>query len=85
MKIEIEAQQIEIDLEEVAWGGANGNILAFGKMLGEFANHLDTREKNAGLKECDHFNTFFATFLENIPEKYKKSMLQILAEENNGN
>ena len=70
MKITIEQQDIDIDMEEFAYKAANGDVIAFGKMLTEFCEHLEKREEYAGYSDLRFFDTAFGIWVEYLSEKH---------------
>jgi len=80
MKITIQEQDIDIDLEEVAYKAANGDVIAFGKMLCEFCEHLQEREKKAGYSDLRYFDTVFGILVEYLDESQFKKLEKIVKE-----
>lgn len=80
MKITMAEQDIEIDLEEVAYKCANGDIIAFGEILVKFCEHLEEREKKAGYSDLPYFDTVFGIMVENISETQFEKLKKILDE-----
>lgn len=78
MKVNIEAQEIDIDLEWFAHAAANGDVIAFGEMLVQFCEHLDERETKSGYSDLPYFETVFAILIEYCSEKQIKRLKEII-------
>ena len=78
MKITLQEQDVEIDMEEFAYKAANGDVIAFGQMLSQFCEHLEKREKDAGYSDLKFFDTVVGVWIEYLSESQLDKLKEIV-------
>jgi len=78
MKAMIHEQEIEIDLEEIAYQAAQGDVCAFGDMLVQFCDHLEARERKAGYSDLKFFSVVFEILTDSISESQIGTLKEIV-------
>lgn len=76
--ITLPEQEVEIDLEKSACEMANGDIVAFSRMLCNFCEHLRERERRPGFRDLQLFNVVFGTLVENLNDSQFERLKEIV-------
>ena len=81
MKIEIEQQEVEIDMDELAYRLANGDLISFGNMLFKACEYMRVRDRNCGNEYLKSFDYVFGIFLKEISSDCVDKIFEIIKEE----
>ena len=80
MQVVIESQKVEVDLNDIAYSCAQGDVVAFGEMLSHFSDMLEEREKVAGFGDLLLFDTAFGIWVKHLSEPQLRKLKDVVSE-----